>query len=340
MVGSSRTVAGGALAAAAALLLLANPAQAAKAGRAAVTEQSRRALEDYARLLFIEHRPKEAWGRHFAPDLMQHDAEIGDGGHADTDFLDKRRAAHPEKYLPVEQYASVVDNLLADGDLVVAKSRLFTGPQDHGRTFVDMWRIEDGKFVEHWDVIQPVPSAPLNDATTGCGHVASYAEARLVGDTVARPTCGGPGPASHRAASLAVVNAYLAMTRRPGGDAEAVKRFIADDFVQHSPHIPQGKAALAAYFTSNAAARARAGRHSVTARVVADGDFVMLHRWVTTRDDPRGQAYIDLFRVRGGQIAEHWDIIQPVPPFSVSGRSMVIGPLEPGRTVGPEAAGH
>ena len=333
MVGSSRTLVGGCLAAACML------ATAAAQPRTA-TEQARSYLQDYARLLFIEHTPQVAWKRYFSPHLIQHDAEIGDGGHADTDFLDKRRAAHPEKYLSVDQYATVVDNLLVDGDLVVAKTRLFTGPEDHGRTFVDMWRVKDGKFVEHWDVIQPVPTAPLNDATTGCGHVASHAEARKAGDTVAKPSCGDPGPASHRAASLATVNAYLAMTRRPGREAEAVRRYVADDFVQHSPHIAQGKAALAAYFSANAAARARAGRHSQTARIVADGDFVMLHRRVTSREDPLGQAYIDLYRVRGGQIAEHWDIIQPIPPFSVAGHSMVAGPLEPGRTVGPEPAGH
>jgi predicted SnoaL-like aldol condensation-catalyzing enzyme len=76
------------------------------------------------------------------------------------------------------------------------------------------------------------------------------------------------------------------------------------------------------------------GRRSPTARVIADGDLVLLHRRVTTKADPRGVAHADLYRVRDGKIVEYWDVIQPIPSFSVAGHSMVDGPLEPGRTVG------
>ena len=297
------------------------------------TAESRSYIHDYARLLFREHKPLDAWKRYFSAHLIQHNPEIGDGGDADVVFLEGRRKAHPEEYLGIDRYASVVDNLLADGDLVVAKTRVFTSEVDKGRTFIDMWRVNDGQFVEHWDIIQATPDAPLNDATMGCGHVANYADALKAADSVFHPTCGEPGPASHRAASLAVVRAYLALSDRKGG-AAAVRRYIADDFVQHSPHIAQGKAALIAYFEKNAAERAKAGRHSETARMLADGDFVLLHRRVTTREDPRGIVYADLFKVRNGKIAEHWDVIQPIPPTSLAGHGMTAMPLEPGRTVG------
>ncbi len=304
--------------------------------RQATTAASRAAVTGFAHLLFIERRPDQAW-HHFSPHLIQHDAEIGDGNHGDDAFLAKRRRAHPEKYLPTNQYETVVDNILADGDLVAIKSHMYTSPHDPGRAFVDIWRVADGQFVEHWDVIQPIPAHPLNAAGMGCGRVSSYAEARAAGDTVAQPTCGSSGPAEHRAAALATVQAYLSLGQQPGRAAEAVQRYVADDFIQHSPHIPAGKQALIAYFEAHAQERAAAGRHSYTARVLADGDFVLTHRRVTTASDPRGVAYADLYRVRDGQVVEHWDVIQPIPAFSVAGHSMVSGPLEPQRTAGPPA---
>lgn len=76
------------------------------------------------------------------------------------------------------------------------------------------------------------------------------------------------------------------------------------------------------------------GRQSETARTIADGDLVLTHRRVTTMADPRGVAYADLYRVRDGKIVAHWEVVQPIPSFSVAGHSMVDGPLEPGRTVG------
>jgi predicted SnoaL-like aldol condensation-catalyzing enzyme len=86
--------------------------------------------------------------------------------------------------------------------------------------------------------------------------------------------------------------------------------------------------------TARAASRAADNRTSHIARVIADGDLVLVHRRVTSDSDPRGTAYADLFRVRDGKVIEHWDVVQPIPDFSVSGRSMVDGPLEPGRYKG------
>ena len=113
----------------------------------------------------------------------------------------------------------------------------------------------------------------------------------------------------------------------PGHERESVETYVADDFRQHSPHIRPGKTGLAAYLGERATSGQASGRVSQTARVLADGDFVLVHRRVVTPDNPRGTAYADLFRVRDGKIAEHWDVIQRIPAYSVAGRSMVLGPL-------------
>ncbi len=200
--------------------------------------------------------------------------------------------------------------------------------------FVDIWRVAGGTFVEHWDVVQPVPNTSQNKATMWCGGASDWAAAGTVGDMVARPGCGRSGPGVNRDRALATVKAYLTMLDEQGRAAEAVQTFIAGDFIQHSPQIPPGKAAFAKYLTDRTVAGRTEGRRSHTARVIADGDLVLLHRRVTTKADPRGVAHADLYRVRDGKIVEYWDVIQPIPSFSVAGHSMVDGPLEPGRTVG------
>ncbi|MEO8465581.1 MAG: nuclear transport factor 2 family protein [Gammaproteobacteria bacterium] len=309
----------------------------ARAATPPATEESRRALTDYAYLLMVKRDVVTAMARYFDAKLIQHDAEIGDSGHGDEEFLSNRRKENPQQFLATEQYHTVVDNLLADGDLIAVKSHVYTNPRDPGRVFVDIWHVVGGSFVEHWDVVQPVPAAPLNDATSWCGGASNWADADKVGDTVARPGCGLSGPAANRDAALATVAAYTGMAEDPRKAAEAVERYFADDFVQHGPDVAQGKAALVAYERSHADARVAQRWKLAIARTIADGNLVLTHGRITTSADARGVARVDLYRVQSGKIVEHWDVVQPIPAFSLAGHSMVDGPLEPSRTVGTRA---
>jgi predicted SnoaL-like aldol condensation-catalyzing enzyme len=51
----------------------------------------------------------------------------------------------------------------AEDDLVALHSLLKTSPEDRGSAVVDFFRLEDGKVVEHWDVLQPIPESAAND---------------------------------------------------------------------------------------------------------------------------------------------------------------------------------
>lgn len=46
-----------------------------------------------------------------------------------------------------------------------AHSLLKTSPEDSGTAAADFFELEDGKIVEHWDVLQPVPETSANDNT-------------------------------------------------------------------------------------------------------------------------------------------------------------------------------
>jgi len=56
-----------------------------------------------------------------------------------------------------------IKRTVAEGDLVVTHSMLMTSPEDRGTAVADFFRLEDGKIVEHWDVLQPVPESAANE---------------------------------------------------------------------------------------------------------------------------------------------------------------------------------
>lgn len=301
----------------------------------AAVARARAAVTDYARLLKVEHRPFEAFARYFAPDLVQHDPWIADGRGGDELYLEARREAKPAEFSATDQYVSVTHNVMAEADLVAIKSHVFTGPEDKGRVFVDIWRLEDGRFAEHWDIIEPI------DQTHFCGlkQGRTRAEALELGNMLDNPIYGNPDPSCDPARSERLVLDYMAMGQEPGRLVEALETYLHEDFVQHAGRIPAGKQGAIDYLSSRAGARAKDNRRSIFERVVADGDLVLVHRRVVSDSDPRGTAFVDLYRVRGDVVVEHWDVVQPIPEFSVSGRSMTGGaddPLEPGRYHGPE----
>ncbi|ELQ6124706.1 ester cyclase [Cronobacter dublinensis] len=95
---------------------------------------------------------------------------------------------------------------------------------------------------------------------------------------------------------------------------------VADDYRQHNPDVPDGKAPFVNYFSGffrdNPQSRAK------VIRSAADGDLVWLQVHSTNGSHDRGQAVLDIFRVKDGKIVEHWDIIQDMPEKAANANTM------------------
>jgi predicted SnoaL-like aldol condensation-catalyzing enzyme len=101
----------------------------------------------------------------------------------------------------------------------------------------------------------------------------------------------------------------------------AVADFVADDYIQHNPHVGNGRAALEAFLGPMFEAVPE-GRFTI-ARLIADDDLVVAHTLFQANADDRGTAVVDVYRIVDGRLAEHWDVKEAVPETSSNGNPMV-----------------
>lgn len=109
-------------------------------------------------LLFNQHDVEksrtECWGETY----IQHNPMAPDGAEALFGFITPFFEASPEASIDIKRVAT-------EGDLVWIHYNSKPTADSPGLAVVDILRMEDGKFVEHWDVVQPVPEQSANENT-------------------------------------------------------------------------------------------------------------------------------------------------------------------------------
>ena len=103
-------------------------------------------------------------------------------------------------------------------------------------------------------------------------------------------------------------------------DSSQVDRYFSSGYIQHSSLAADGVAALKAFLDQ--ARRDYPLACTVIRRVLVDGDYVMFHVHTVLRPGDAGFAVVDIFRMEDGKVAEHWDVIQPVPLESLNPNGM------------------
>jgi predicted SnoaL-like aldol condensation-catalyzing enzyme len=144
---------------AAALAMLAGGAVGApaRAADAAQLEANKKAvLEFYEKGLNQEDF--EAASAYFGPQYVQHNPTAPDGIAGFKAFVEMLRSKFPNSH-------SEIKRVFADGDHVILHVHAVREPGTRGAAIVDIFRLDHGKIVEHWDVRQDVPETAANPNT-------------------------------------------------------------------------------------------------------------------------------------------------------------------------------
>jgi len=121
-------------------------------------ESNKAAVRDFYDLAFNQKEPAEAVAKHLGPVYRQHNPNAPDGGEAFVGFVTEFGKAYPSLKV-------IFKHFVAEGDLVVAHSHFVREVGDRGMAVMDIFRLDDGKIVEHWDVLQDVPASAANSNT-------------------------------------------------------------------------------------------------------------------------------------------------------------------------------
>ena len=125
------------------LLMLTAPAAAAD-----LEANKRTVLEFYE--AGLNRKDFEAAAKYFGPKYIQHNPGAPDGIEGFKGFLAFLREKFPNS-------KSEIKRVFAEGDYVILHVHAVREPGTRGRAIVDIFRLENGKIVEHWDVAQDIP---------------------------------------------------------------------------------------------------------------------------------------------------------------------------------------
>ncbi|MDA4844763.1 nuclear transport factor 2 family protein [Hoeflea poritis] len=223
---------------------------------------------------------------YFAEPYIQHNQQVPTGLEALKGLAGQVIADNPDfEYTMVRAFA--------DGDIGFVHG-VYKGFGPVPLVAFDVFRVENGKIVEHWDNLEPV-AAP---------------------NPSGRTQTDGPTEITDRdrtETNRALVKEFIDTVLIGGAYDKMPAYFDGDNYIQHNPKIGDGLSGLGSALEKMAAA-GMSMRFTKNHKVLADGNFVLAMSEGVIGDKP--MAFYDLFRVDDGKIAEHWDVIAPILPDS------------------------
>ena len=115
-----------------------------------IPDDNKQLVAEFYELAINQQKPAEAARKYIELPYRQHNPEVPDGPDGFVQFISGMQKKHPKLKV-------VISKALADDDLVALHVHLTREPNDPGLAVAEFFRLKNGKVIEHWDVLQPVP---------------------------------------------------------------------------------------------------------------------------------------------------------------------------------------
>ena len=118
-------------------------------------EQNKAITTAFYDLAFNQKRPDEAVSRYVGNTYIQHNPDFADGPQAFIAAVMGWVGACPSLRIEIKR-------IIAEGDFVVTHVFIKQNEKDLGIAAIDIFRLENGKIIEHWDVTRAIPEKSAN----------------------------------------------------------------------------------------------------------------------------------------------------------------------------------
>lgn len=219
---------------------------------------------------------------YWAPDYIQHNPGFANGMEAQKGLI---------QYLSgTGSFAAEYVRVIADDDIVAVHAR-YQGFGPKATIGFDVFRVEDGLIVEHWDNL--IEEQPLNPS--GRSQIDGATEITDLDKTEENKD---------------KVKEFLTKSLIDQAEIEITDYISPVTYLQHNPAVADGLDGFGVAM-AQMAKDGKAMSYSKVHKVIGEGNFVLTMSEGALGTD--AMAFYDLFRVEDGLIVEHWDVIAPMP---------------------------
>lgn len=231
-------------------------------------------------------RPREAIEQYSGARYVQHSTPVRDGKEGFVEFFDDFLQRNPVRDIQIVRgfedgryvFLHVVQDL-NNGEFRYVTADIFDTD-------------DDARMIEHWDIIEEM----VDESASGRTQVDGPTE---------------PADLDKTEANRAHVTAFLHEVLKSGDYGTLTSYINPDTYAQHNPQVADGLDGLATFVDALAQDGVSMVYREIH-KVVACGSFVAALSHVDLGGTD--MAVVDLFRVEGGLIVEHWDVMEEITP--------------------------
>jgi predicted SnoaL-like aldol condensation-catalyzing enzyme len=121
-------------------------------------ERNKTVVVAFLDTVFNKHQVDEGIAQYMGPVYRQHNPGVGDGVESFRTFFRAFFAERPEASFEIKR-------VFCEDNFVTIHAHWKDHPGDRGQAVMDIFRVEDGRVVEHWDVMQPIPETMAHPNT-------------------------------------------------------------------------------------------------------------------------------------------------------------------------------